>query len=107
MSQNVNDDHGALAVLSAGYDYTLQVTIANASSNTKVVEIEIDRDVASWSVAENKQDYADMSEARRLRVMFSDGTKSFMFDRRNVRRGKNFVAWAGRLTFYGGGAVAH
>lgn len=90
MSHNVKNTHvapdapAAPAAPSEMSEDTSFIADAISISGTQVVDIEIDRRVASWSVAEYKTRYADTLNAWRFCAMFLDGVYWFMFDRRNV-----------------------
>lgn len=86
MCLNANNEDAFLAVLCLGFKEVSRAADVNNSSGTRVTDIDIDREVPSWLVAEYTTRYADTSDARRSCAMFSDGADLFLFDRRNVRR---------------------
>lgn len=100
MSNNANDGCVAPVALSSRVEDTLQVVDTGAAGGTRLVNIEIGREVLSWSVAEYKTRYAHNLDARRFCAMFSDGANSFVFDRRKVRWDTDIGAWARRWTIF-------
>lgn len=70
MSRSANGVRENPAMLSSGVRKNAQVADANATSNTRATDIEIDRGVPTWSVAEHKARYADILDTRWFSVIF-------------------------------------
>lgn len=78
---------------SSGGAESSQVADANAASDNRVTDIDIDGGGPSWSVAEHKTRYEDTLDAWRFGAMFSDGANSIICGRQNVRRDTDIGAW--------------
>lgn len=73
-------------VPSSGGQRVSHVADANGASNTRVINIYIDREVPSWSDLEYMTRCAEKLDAQQCSAMLQDKRKSFMFDRRKVCR---------------------
>lgn len=86
MSNDASDTQTAPVARSSTAEGTLQVADTGGDESTRVVNVEIDRMVLSWPDNEYKTRGADTFNARRLCMMFSDGSNLFMVTSCNVRR---------------------
>lgn len=93
MSHNASDTIVDPAVLVSRGKEASQVANANASSDTRVTDVDIDLGVASWSVSECKACCADTLDGRRFGAIFSDGANSFIFNRQNIHHDTDVGAW--------------
>lgn len=99
MSRNANDAIVNPVVPSLVIEGVLQAVDANSASDNRVTNIELDRGVSSWSVADYYTRYVDTLFARRFGAIFSYGANSFMFDRRVASRDTDISAWNRRWMF--------
>lgn len=93
MSSNSNGGRSGPGLPSFRVGKSSHAAYTNANSYIRATDVEIDRCVRSWSVAECKTRYADMLDARRFGGMFSDSFNAFMVDHQNVRGNTNTGAW--------------
>lgn len=64
MFRNANDANPCPTVISSGAEEAWLVADVNAASGTRVIVIEIDCGVTSWSVNEHKTRCADMYDGQ-------------------------------------------
>lgn len=98
ISHNADDTQAPAAAPSESVEDTSQVANIKVVSGVPVVDIEIDRGVPSWSVAEYKTHYTNILYARWFGVRISDGANAFMFDRQYVRHDTDIGTWTQRGT---------
>lgn len=105
MSRNAYNASSDPEVPSSPVGESSDAADTNAACDIQATDINIDRCVPCWSVVEYKTGYAEMLDARRFGVMFSDGCNGFMVERRNVPRHTDIATLNKRLRFCGGGAL--